>query len=222
MDRLFHLKETYMENMSRAGSCEVEFVLLDYGGSDGLGEWVYENLSGVRFIRMSSPRYWVASRAKNVAHKAATGDVLCNLDCDVIIPEGFSDYIRDVMSSGQHIIRTEERDASGNYGCAGLVAVARDHFFSVNGYDESINLGWGFESANFVFRAAGKNSLNFSSVSGAVCIPHSDEVRAARCQLNEISFTAEMSSRISDQMAESGDYVANKTSDWGVSDILPA
>lgn len=215
MDRLTHLKETYRENMSRAGHDDVEFVLVDYGGSDSLGEWVSENLSGVKFIRIPTRRYWVASHAKNIAHKAATGDVLCNLDCDVIIPDGFAKYVREVMSSERHMIMAGERDVLGNYGCSGLVASKREHFFSVNGYDESMNLGWGFESSNFVFRVCRKNSLEAVVVTGAACIPHSDEIRTARCQLKDMNFTATVSSRISDEMAESKDYVANKHSEWG-------
>lgn len=222
MDRLFHLKETYLENISRAGP-DAEFVLLDYGGSDGIGEWASENLSGVKFLRTSAPRYWVASHAKNVAHRAATGDILCNLDCDVIIPRGFTDYLKEMLSEGSRIVAADERDDSGNYGCAGLVAVRRDHFHSVNGYDEGMNLGWGFESSNFVFRISAMNSLERVSVSGAVCLPHSDEIRTARCQLRDMSFTSGMSVRISDEMAESRSYVANGNSEWGaVSDIRPA
>lgn len=220
MDRLFHLKETYLGNIARAGSDGVEFVLLDYGGSDGLEEWASKNLPGVVFLRTAKPRYWVASHAKNIAHKAASGEVLCNLDCDVVIPDGFVECIRDSLSSGDCIIGADERDDSGNYGCSGLVAVTKRHFLSVKGYDESMNLGWGFESSNFRFRAAAENSLRLVKADGAKCLPHSDEVRTARCQLKDISFTAGMSSRISDDMAESGDYVSNKHLDWGsVSDI---
>lgn len=220
MDRLFHLKQTYLENIARAGS-DVEFVLLDYGSSDGICEWAAQNLSEVKFI--STPaRYWVASRAKNIAHRAATGDILCNLDCDVLIPEGFSDRVREEMSAGDRMVTSDERDGSGNYGCSGLIAVHKSHFYSVNGYDENINLGWGFESSNFAFRASNKNFLKLSVIRGAMCLPHSDEVRTARCQLKDMSFTAAMSSRISDGMAESKDYVANRLSEWGVSDIHQA
>lgn len=221
MDRLFHLKETYQENIARAGS-DAEFVLLDYGSSDGTRDWVALNFPGVKLISEPFPRYWVASHAKNIAHKAASGDILCNLDCDVLIPEGFSDYVRNELSKKDRIVASEERDASGNYGCAGLVAVLKDHFYSVNGYDENINLGWGFESSNFVFRASKKNSLKKSVVPGSACLSHSNEVRTARCQLKDMSFTAAMSSRISDSMAESGDYIANRFSDWGVSHNLPS
>ncbi len=219
MDRLFHLKETYCENIARAGS-DAEFVLLDYGSSDGTGDWVAQNFPGVKLISEPSPRYWVASHAKNIAHKAASGEILCNLDCDVLMPSGFSDYVREELSKGDRIVASDERDASGNYGCAGLVAVMKDHFYSVNGYDESINLGWGFESSNFVFRASRKNSLEKSVAVGVACLSHSDEIRTARCQLKDISFTSAMSSRISDGIAESGDYVANRFSEWGVSRTL--
>lgn len=222
MDRLFHLRETYLENIANAGS-DVEFVLLDYGGADGVGEWVSENRLPVSFHRTSAPRYWVASHAKNVAHRLATGEVLCNLDCDVRIPPGFVEQIRRRLSSGDSILVSGERDEEGNYGCSGLVAVRRDHFMSVNGYDESMNLGWSFESSNFVYRVAITNSLKMESLSGATCIDHSDETRTMRCQLKDMSFTSQISRRISDEMVELKIYKANTNSEWGrVSDIQSA
>jgi glycosyltransferase involved in cell wall biosynthesis len=223
MDRLLHLKDTYGENITRAGSQDIEMVFVDYGSSDGTEKWVRENFPQVKLIRTSKPKYWVASHAKNLAHKLATGDILCNLDCDILMPVGFSDYLRDTLSSGDCIVSAGERDDAGNYGCAGLVSVLRRHFYSVNGYDENINLGWGFESSNFVFRACAENSLEKKEAPGVACLPHSDEIRTARCQLKNMDFTSGVSIRISDEMAESRLYAANRFSEWGVvSDILLA
>lgn len=220
MDRLFHLRETYQQNISRA-SGDVEFVLLDYNGSDDLESWI-KGFPSVKFIRTSEPRYWGASRAKNIAHRAATGDILCNLDCDVLMPEGFADYLRETLSGGNAIVAAEERDREGNYGTSGLVALLREHFFSVNGYDESMNLGWSLEPSNIHFRAKMKNSLVTMRPEGVTCIPHDDEIRTAKCQLKDINFTMGVSSRISDFMSESQEYVANAGRKWGeISDIPP-
>ena len=46
MDRLHHLKETYLYNISQSKSiskCDVEFVLLNYNSGDDIDEWVKLN-----------------------------------------------------------------------------------------------------------------------------------------------------------------------------------
>jgi hypothetical protein len=60
----------------------------------------------------------VAAHAKNIAHKVASGEILVNLDCDVLIPEGFCEYIDAAFSSGNRIVMAfESEDMYGNNGC---------------------------------------------------------------------------------------------------------
>ena len=229
MNRLYHLRQVYLRNIENAKPHEgVEFVLLDYGSSDGLEDWVRENLSAhiesglVSFYRTDAPRYWVAAHAKNMAHRMATGDVLCNLDSDILIPEGFPSYIRSAFSADPDIIMAfESSDIYENHGCAGIVAARREHFYSVNGYDEDIRLGWGYDDMNYQFRCRMKNSLRlFTPPKVCLCIPHGNEIRTDNCQLKDIEMTKEMSFSLCRQAADTGDYVANKFSEWGSGDLV--
>jgi len=233
MNRLYHLKETYPTNLKRCESyAEAEFILLDYGGSDGVCEWVSESLapwldSGrLKFMRAEGQRYWVAAHAKNIAHRAATGDILCNLDADVTVPEGFCDFVARSFSERSIVMAFSSKDADGNDGCAGFVAARRDDFYSVNGYDENINLGWGYDDMNYQFRVRMHNKLElFVPPPFISCIPHSNEVRTDNCQLKDIRETMELSKNICEDAAISSDYVANKGVEWGVAEIsrtLPA
>jgi len=221
MNRLFHLEQTYLKNIQNASSYpDVEFILLDYNSTDGLKEWAKQNLSNqsvVKFYRTSEPRYWVAAHAKNIAHKMASGDVLCNLDCDILIPEGFCEYINEAFSTERKIVMSfSSEDAHGNNGCAGIVAALREHFYSVNGYDESISMGWGCDDMNYQFRVRMQNDLFlFVPPPICLCIPHSNETRTANCQLKNIEMTSEMSFSLCQDAALAQDYVANKSHDWG-------
>jgi len=233
MDRLYHLKETYLANLHNCKSYpDAEFVLVDYGGRDGVSEWVEGNLgefldSGrLKFMRADEPRYWVAAHAKNIAHRAATGDILCNLDADVTLPNGFCGYVRRSFLGDRIVMSFRSEDADGNNGCAGFVAATREDFYSVNGYDESINLGWGYDDLNYQFRVRMHNNLKLFTPPPLIsCLLHSNEVRTANCQLKDIGETMQLSKNICEDVAASKDYVANKGVEWGqarISRVLPA
>lgn len=228
MNRLFHLKETYPNNLSSAESyADAEFVLLDYGGKDGLQTWLESELSAylqsgrLKFIRAEGPHYWVAAHAKNIAHREATGEILCNLDADIMIPSGFCEFVAESFSSRNIVMSFASEDAMGNNGCAGFVAARREHFYSVNGYDESINLGWGYDDLNYQFRVRMHNNLKLFTPPPIIsCIPHANEVRTANCQLKDIHETMAVSRNICEDAALRKDYIANKGVDWGVANIV--
>lgn len=224
MDRLFHLSQVFKRNIESSNSYpEVEFILLNYGSTDKLDEWARDNLfceiekGKVKYYRTDDPRYWVAAHAKNIAHKLASGDILCNLDSDILIPQGFCEYINSVFESDpKSIIAFDSDDIHGNHGCAGIVACQKDHFYSVNGYDEGIKLGWGCDDMNFQFRCRMQNSLNLVVPQKiCLCIPHSNEIRTANCQLKQIEITKQISFNICEESANQKDYVANKEIAWG-------
>ena len=228
MDRLFHLEQTYLRNIESSSSFkDVEFVLLDYNSKDGLEDWVKSKLSEhidsgrVVFAQTKEPKYWVAAHAKYIAHKVASGDILVNLDCDVLIPEGFCEYIDAAFSSGKRIVMSfESEDMYGNNGCAGIVAATKEDFNSVNGYDESIHLGWGYDDMNYQFRVRMKNDLHlFTPPKLCLCIPHENETRTKNCQLKQIEVTRDLSMNICEDAAATGNYVANVASGWGRANI---
>lgn len=221
MDRLFHLKQTYPKNLD---SCpDAEFILLDYGGRDGLGSWVRDELSDylasgrLKFFRTNEPVYYHSSHAKNITHKLASGEILCNLDSDILVPKGFSGYVKSVFeSSPDSIIAFESEDPYGNQGCAGMVIARREHFYSVNGYDEDIRDGWGYDDMNFQFRCRMQNSLDlFVPPKMCLCIPHSNEVRTMNFPDKDINRTMKASMDLCENVALKRDYVANKHRDWG-------
>ena len=225
MDRLHHLRQTLPRNIQNSSShSDVEFVLLDYGGKDGVESWAKEELSShiadgrvVFCMTETAPDHFFASHAKNIAHKVASGDILCNLDSDILIPKGFCEYLDSIFSiNPKLIIAFDSDDPYGNHGCAGIVAARKEHFYSVNGYDESIRMGWGYDDMNFQFRCRMHNSLElFVPPKICLCIPHSNEIRTANFPDKDIEKTRRMSMEICERSALDRDYVANKSGSWG-------
>lgn len=181
MNRTHHLKMTLPENLASQPQRGVEFVIANYGSRDDLDEWIHSNFRDemrtgrIRYVRNRRPRYFHHSKAKNCAHRAAQGDIVCNLDADNIAGRGLTDHLRDVFS--------RETDSLvqfvGNYSAHGRIALLRHHFEELGGYDESF-AGWGLEDYELVNRACALRHLTLEKCElrqFAGCLDHSDEAR---------------------------------------------
>ncbi len=137
-DRLWQLRQTYLENIFQNDNDSVEFVLLDYNSSDGLEAWVREFLSEfiaggrVVFARERSALYFHAARAKNIAHRLASGDVVVNLDADNWC-EGITSHLWENFRP-QCVYQYYNQNSDGSFG---RIALARDAFLRLGGYNES-------------------------------------------------------------------------------------
>src|ERR1700742_2651942 len=89
-NRFHQIARTLPQNLSDnlSGKEDMEFVLVDFGSSDGLKEWVITNFkrelnSGyLKYFFTGSLEHWHASIAKNTAHYCSVGEIVVNLDCD--------------------------------------------------------------------------------------------------------------------------------------------
>jgi hypothetical protein len=137
--RLWQLKQTYIQNIETAMAeyPRVEFILLDYNSQDGLEQWAKENLrqyvdKGVlKYFKLKDDLPWHASKSRNMAHRLASGDILCNVDADNFLEEGFT--ARIAASIGPK----RAARLSGFKSVGGRIALYRGDFYDVGGYDES-------------------------------------------------------------------------------------
>ena len=229
MDRLFHLKETYLESIENSSSYHNrEFVLLNYNSKDSIDSWVRDNLqdhlnSGlVKYYKTTDAKWWVAAHAKNLAHKQASGDILCNLDCDNTVVPNLCERVVDLFKNHENmILASPESDPRGNLGTCGMIFCRKDDFYSVNGYDESINLGWSMEDTNFQFRCRMHNNLELVVIEKKYtkCIGHGNETRTKNCQLKDPLFTKKVSENLTIDCASEKDYIANKDVEWGEANL---
>lgn len=132
----------------------MEFVLLDYNSTDGLEEWVkelqyYIDTGILVYYRTEEPLNYHRTHSRNMAFRLSTGDIVCNLDADNFLGEGFASYILDIFNQGDETFfctpQYSERDVIGR------ICVRRKHFFTVNGYDETLS-GYGLEDIDLYNR----------------------------------------------------------------------
>ena len=153
MGRLHHLKETLPQNLEAHRGFNVEFVLLDYNSKDGLKEWVQKEVSAeiqngrLAYYRTEEPEHFHRAHAKNVAHRLAKNEIVCNLDADNYADQEFTDYLSHLFQNSPNSITR----GYGGDGFFGRVALPRTWFEELGGYDESFQ-GWGFEDDDLVFR----------------------------------------------------------------------
>lgn len=232
MNRLHHLANTLPSNLQVASSINSEIVLLDYGSTDGLVEWVQNNwiqlqkfvqTGRFKFIRTSEPKYFWAAHAKNVAHRAATGDILCNLDADNYLVPGYPEFLyKSFFEDKQIIIPSDPKDPDGNDGTCGKIAVTKEVFYSINGYDESQFQGWGWDDTNFQYRARMRNNLRIvpCPIRFNKAIPHSNDERVANYINKNILETKEMSVANLKLIEQQKRYVVNEGRDWGRANLI--
>ena len=228
MDRLFHLNHTYLTSINNTFYNDKEFILLNYGSKkDNIDDWVYNNLSEfiniglVSYYKTTEPEYWVAAHAKNISHKLATGDILVNLDCDNILVKNYCEYLASLFVDDV-IVSSDPYDYYNNLGSCGLIASRKDHFYSVNGYDESFEIGWGMDDTNYQYRCRMKNNLKLivQDKKYNLCVSHSNEVRTQNCRNKNIEFTKKNSEQNLYKIANEYDYVANKNIKWGSAKLI--
>ncbi|MEM7106957.1 MAG: glycosyltransferase family A protein [Bacteroidota bacterium] len=158
MNRLFHLKHTYLQNiLDNLDYGKVEFVLINYNSQDKLDEWVKEKLSKyidsglLNYYKTLQPSVFHASIAKNLAHRLANGEVLCNLDGDNYTGKDFAYYINYLLNKNEVNSLLHFRKEP-YWGTEGRIVLRSDDFHRLGGYDEEL-LPIGHEDHDLLNRA---------------------------------------------------------------------
>lgn len=155
--RLRHLRLTLGPNLHAASGRVAQVVLLDANSPDGLADYVRaHHEADVRCGRLlfaseqTSPRFHIA-RAKNVAHCLGVGDMLVNVDADNFVTPEYLDELDAAFGGGAELVRH----------WPGRIAVRRELFHRLRGYDESFMHGYGYDDCDLEDRAR---------AAGAACV----------------------------------------------------
>lgn len=158
MNRLHHLKQTLPINVLDNEDYEaLEFVLLDYNSTDGLGGYISENfgkyLENGRLIyyKTRTPKYFNRSHSRNLAFKLASGDIICNIDADNYTGKGFAEFVNTEFNNDYAIVLTAVGAHGSKTDTMGRVCVAKNDFYTIRGYDERM-VNYGFEDYDLVNR----------------------------------------------------------------------
>src|SRR4051812_32439734 len=189
-NRLFQLKEVYPVNLQEV-SGEVEFILLNYNSQDGLDEWVRDNLmsyieSGkLVYLHEKTVKYFHAPKAKNIVYRAATGDIVVNLDGDNYI-DGYFATILNECSKLDTLLHMWQGDWLD--GTFGKIAMPRKAFFDLRGYNEDFKaMGW--QDVDLIDRARRFGLRYIRKIDGEKrpLVLNSPEVKM-KCVENDLTF----------------------------------
>ncbi len=154
-NRLRQLEKTLEKNLALIGNHEI--ALVNYGCEQGLDRFIEQFTpqiqSGIlRYFSVTGISQFHAAKAKNLSHRLATGDILFNLDGDNFIS---ADLIQKTVNLFKlhpySILHAAHIDGSTNHGTCGRIALHRDNFYHLGGYDEAL-LPMGAQDTNLIER----------------------------------------------------------------------
>jgi len=160
MNRLCDLKRTFINNIEDNNDYPfLEMLLLDYGSSDGLAEWVNENLleyiklGRVNYYRVESDHFR-ANHSRNVSFKLAQGEIVANVDADNFTYKGFAHCINRCVVPNNKIIAVPNNFLTDDRSLLrGRFAMYKKDIEFLRGFDEDLDEGYGHDDLNFAFRA---------------------------------------------------------------------
>ncbi|GHT86555.1 hypothetical protein FACS18947_6480 [Bacteroidia bacterium] len=134
----------------------IEFVLVDFGSTDGLQDWVKNNFKAdistgyLKYYYTEGLPFWHASIAKNTAHLLANHKIIVNLDCDNYTGRNGGKFvIQQFVKQGNGIVFHQLAEMlDGSYG---RISLGKDNFLKVGGYDETLE-PMGYEDADLLLR----------------------------------------------------------------------
>ena len=182
MNRLNHLQQTLEKNIQdNYLPDEVEFVLLDYNSQDGLEEWVRQNMqqhinSGILvYYKTFEPAHYLRSHSRNMAFRLANAKIVCNLDADNFLGEGFALFMIAEFEKNESIFYTSN---CLNRDIYGRVCVKKEDFTKIKGYNEALQ-GYGIEDVDLFVRLEQKGLVHkqFNDSNFYHCLRHSNEER---------------------------------------------
>jgi glycosyltransferase involved in cell wall biosynthesis len=146
-NRLHQLMETLPRNLwdCRGAEGSVEFVLVDFGSTDGVLDWVVDHhgdalRSGLLklFTTQGLPRFH-ASIAKNTAHRMGSGTILTNLDVDNFVGPAGGRYVARVLQRGERNAVFHQWSGVWGDGTYGRISCSNEAFHTIRGYDEAFH-----------------------------------------------------------------------------------
>lgn len=182
-NRRIFAEKTLPHNIQLIEKWDAEIVLVDYGSTDGLVDFIRVlNHPKIKYWRYESSPFHSA-HAKNLAHRLAQGRVVVNLDIDNFLSQdSFGEYC--VLQDGvllQGFIHVVNREIIGDNvrkmsdGSFGRIAMTKKTFELLRGYDERmLRMGYADEDLLVRAKARGLRVIHGTKRSSVIIHPKDD------------------------------------------------
>jgi predicted glycosyltransferase involved in capsule biosynthesis len=223
--RVHHLEQTFWANLEACKGFNVEFIILNLNSQDSLDAWARQYLKAfiqdgtVIYLYETENEIYHSNYARNLAHRAATGDVLINLDADNFVGETCKAIIETFEQEPNSIVNFPSLDYLPD--TWGRVCISRDNFYRLGGYDEQFT-AYGADDRDLIFRAKafGLKHKRFDNYPGSYAIRHDDEERYRLMGVPrwEIPELGKRNHERTEESIKAGRLVANLTG-WGAAKV---
>ena len=225
MGRTHDLKETLPVNMKDNEDYQnLEFVLVNYASRDDMDEWVKSSFekemeSGrLRYVKVVDDiQYFEMGHSRNIAFKAATGEIVNNVDAD--------NYTnREFASTLNKMAELQPRNAvfaKGKRLMHGRLGFYKDEFIRIGGYDEDLS-GYGFDDHNLLYRAmaSGMKMMWWGQVCKMRRIKTPRALAGQNMADSNWKRTQEINRKLTFEKLARGEYIANRERNWGSASVI--
>jgi glycosyltransferase involved in cell wall biosynthesis len=229
MDRLHDLKITLPQNIKDSGDYPVEFILLDYGSSDGLEQWVLDKMlnhikSGkLIYYKTLNQKFFKPNHSRNVSFRLATSDIITNVDSDNYIHSGFLENLNKCCN--YKTIAVSESFISPNsntLNLKGRFALMKKDLYKLGGFDEDLDEGYGHDDTAFIFRALLSNFklCRFDDCFLKERIETKMKDRSKNMINKDYSLSQEKNIKNITDKLFSANLIANKNRGWGEATVI--
>lgn len=219
MGRAHDLMQTLPKKLAdSSGYGPLEFVLLDYNSPDGLEQWVSSTLGRfvdagrLTYAKTIEPKWYSVGHSRNLAFRVARGEIVCNVDADNWIGEGFVETIdRLAHEQPERAVFVKSRQLLR--GRIGFYKREWDEL--LGGYDENMD-GYGYDDRDLVTRAV-TIGFKMKCFGGQYVtrLATSDADKVTNMKTKDWRMTDRRNRRISEDNIRRGILKANGTRRWG-------
>jgi len=227
MDRLHDLRQTLPKNIQdNADYVNLEFVLLDYGSSDGMGDWVRKEMmpyiqSGRLSYHRCEAKYFCPNHSRNVSFRLAEGELIANVDADNFTHAGYVKRLNECASVADNklLIVSDNflKPGGDRLLLKGRFAMYKHDIERLRGFDEDLDEGFGLDDLNFVYRAMldGFQLVRFEPSYNADRLPTTTEERVALVKDANYRKIQRRNGKITARKLNRGVVSVNKGRPWG-------
>lgn len=158
-NRMHQISQTLPQNLkdNEKQRGRIDFILVDFGSTDGLQEWITANFGKeldkgyLKYFYTEELKEWHTSIAKNTAHILAKNEIVVNLDCDNYTGiDGGLFVIDNMKKHGENAFLHQFSNVFGD-GSYGRIAMTKQTFLMMGGYDENFE-SFGYQDTDLILR----------------------------------------------------------------------